>query len=410
MPSAPDLRDQLRSLSIPREQRPGPRAGGGRPVSVALLSLVVLALGGYIVWNKVAPHMRPTSPGDPTTQPLRVLKITRQTTGDASPVLTATGKIVSDHQVEVATKVSGQIVALYFEQGDFVERGQILAALDDEGPRARRNEAAARLTQARAQLEFQKVNRTRIERLFAVAQASDIELADARRAHEEAEASVAALEATLAYTAKVLRDCQVPAPIAGVVLERNVEVGDFVAAEGGRGAMANSQFAAIADMSKLRVEVDVSELDIARVRPDMHCVVIPDAYKDRRYRGTVLWIDPGANYAKATIQVKVRIEEPDRHLRVEGAAQVQFFSLDPDQGVATQEAAGFWVPVSACRRVGQGVTGHVFVVVDGRLKETPVTLGRRVGDRVQVERGLLEGQEIVAEGVERLRDGQPAPK
>ncbi len=410
MPSAPELRDQLRSLSIPREQRPGPRTGGGRAVTVALLSLVILALGGYVVWDKVAPHVRSSAAVSPTTPPLRVVKATRQAAGEQSPALTATGKIVSDHQVEVATKVSGQIVALHFEQGDYVERGQILAVLDDEGPRARRDEAVARLAQARAHLEYQRVNRARIEHLFEVTQASDIELADARRANAEAAASVAALEAMLTYTEKVLRDCQVTAPIAGVVLERNVEVGDFVAAEGGRGAMANSQFAAIADMSKLRVEVDVSELDIARVQSNMHCLVVPDAYKDRRYRGRVLWIDPGANYAKATIQVKVRIEDPDRQLRVEGAAQVQFFAFDPDQGDTTREAAGFWVPASACRWDGQNPTGHVFVVVDGRLKETPVTLGRRVGERVEVERGLLEGQEIVAEGIERLRDGQPAPK
>ena len=122
------------------------------------------------------------------------------------------------------------------------------------------------------------------------------------------------------------------APIAGVILERDVEVGDFVSAEGGRSAMANSQFASIADMTKLRVEVDVSELDIARLRTDLPCVVVPDAYKDRRYHGHVMWLDPGANYAKATVQVKVRIDDPDDYLRVEGAAQVPISIRPADDG------------------------------------------------------------------------------
>jgi RND family efflux transporter MFP subunit len=409
MPAAPELRDQLRSLSIPREQRPGNRAGGGRALTVAVLALVIFALAGFIVWERLGPQLAARGGTAPTTQPLRLFKVAVQNgSGDATPILTATGKIVSDHRVEVATKVSGQVVALYFEQGDSVERGQILAALDDEAPRARRDEAAARLTQARATLEFQKVNCARITSLHAENQASDIEYADARRALEDAGAAVRALEATLAYHEKVVRDCQVQAPIAGVILERNVEVGDFVAAEGGRGAMANAQVAAIADMGKLRVEVDISELDIARVRTDMACTVVPDAYKDRHYRGRVLWIDPGANYSKATIQVKVRIEAPDTFLRVEGAAQVQFFRAAPEAAATSPTVATLWIPVAACRWDGKSSTGQVFVASDGRLKATPVTLGRREGERVEVLAGLHEGQEIVAEGVDRLRDGQAA--
>src|SRR5690606_8225607 len=130
----------------------------------------------------------------------------------------------------------------------------------------------------------------------------DIEFADARRALNEARAQVEQSQAALDWAEKVLRDCDVLAPIAGVVLERNVEVGDFVAAEGGLGANANAQFGTIADMTKLRVEVDISELDIARLRKGMRCRITPDAYKDRRYPGYIMWIDPGANYSKATVQ------------------------------------------------------------------------------------------------------------
>ena len=199
-----------------------------------------------------------------------------------------------------------------------------------------------------------------------------------------------------------------------------VEVGDFVAAEGGRGAMANSQFALIADMEKLRVEVDVSELDIARLHRDMPCVVIPDAYKDRRYSGHLLWIDPGANYAKATVQVKVRIDNPDDFLRVEGAAQVQFIAgdkpaeagsaqpptTDPAGQVSTtQRSPGLWVPAGACRVDAGGQTAKVLVVREGMLRETTVKLGRREGANIEVLDGLAEGQEIAADA-QKAKDGQ----
>jgi RND family efflux transporter MFP subunit len=411
MQNGPELREQLRSLSIPREQRPGATPAGRRSrrfAGVVLLLVIALGLAGYVVWDKWGTRVPILTAVTSPPMPIRLLKVQAQRPADVTPTLTATGKIVSDHHVDVATKVSGQIVALFFEQGDHVKRGQLLARIEDVLPQARRDEAVANLAKARADFEYQKVNFTRVQALAQTGQASDIEFAEARRAYDEAQATVAAGEATLAYAEKVLDDCQVLAPIDGVILERDVEVGDFVAAEGGRGAMANSQLGSIADMTQLRVEVDVNELDVARLWPEMPCVVIPDANKDRHYRGRVLWIDPGANYAKATVQVKVRIDEPDDSLRVEGAAQVQFLSGEP--GAAAALSAGLWIPLSAVQVDGDGHAGRVLIAQDGRLRAVPVTLGRRERDSVEVISGLSAGQEIAAEGLERLVDGQHLPQ
>ena len=419
MSTGPQLRDQLRSLSIPREQRPVDRQAAGakrsRPVLMTFLVLLVFGLAGYVTWKEFGSRLVALGGAAAPAADVRLLRVVVQRSGDAAvPLLTATGKIVSDHRVQVSTKVSGQIVKLFFEQGNRVEQGQLLAQIEEENYRALRDEAAANLEKSRATLAFEKINFARVNELHAQQRASDIEYADARRRLDETQALVAANEANLAYAGKLLRDCKVLAPITGVILERNVEVGDFVAAEGGRGAMANSQFATIADMTKLRVEVDVSELDIARLRTDMPCVVIPDAYKDRRYRGHVMWLDPGANYAKATVQVKVRIDDPDDYLRVEGAAQVQFLPARATTAATTTgttaEAPRIWIPAAACVPDVAGGTAKVFVVSDGRLKAAPVTLGRREGDRVEVVSGLTEGQEIAAEGLDKLRDGQAVKK
>ena len=421
-PSA--LQERLRSLSIRREQRPQARAGGafarGRSIAIGLIVFLLVALGGYLGWDRFG---RPTGDGNNAAKgetAVSLLKVSGQRGPSSGPVLTATGKIVSDHRVAVSTKVSGQIVALYFEQGDRIERGQILAKIEDDIYRARRDEAAALLEKAKATVEFTRVNFARVEKLYTEKQAPEIEYAEVKRAYDEAVAQLAAAEATLDGANKALGYCQVEAPISGVVLERNVEVGDFVAAEGGRGAMANSQFALIADMEKLRVEVDVSELDIARLHRDMPCVVIPDAYKDRRYSGHLLWIDPGANYAKATVQVKVRIDNPDDFLRVEGAAQVQFIAgdkpaeagsaqpptTDPAGQVSTtQRSPGLWVPAGACRVDAGGQTAKVLVVREGMLRETTVKLGRREGANIEVLDGLAEGQEIAADA-QKAKDGQ----
>lgn len=408
MAAPSDIRNQLRTLSIPKDRRPvaaAPRASASRRHLqrwMGLFLVAALVVGVIYVGSRQWGSMMgaPAAAGE-----IRLHVVAARNSSEPLPVLTATGKIVSDHKVQVSTKVSGQILSLYFEQGDRVKAGQVLARIEDVLYKARRDQAAATLEKARAAYEYQKVSFDRMAKLYEGQNAPPIEHADGRRALEESAAQVAADEAALAWAQKALTDCDVIAPISGVILQRDVEVGDFVAAEGGRGMMANAQFGMIADMATLRVEVDISELDIAKVKKDMPCVVTPDAYKDRRHRGHVLWIDPGANYSKATVQVKVRIDDPDDHLRVEGSAQVAFLSEPPP----TQVAGGgstIWIPSSACRRDGVAKTGTVFVVVDGKFHQTPIQVGREVGGQIEVVGGLTAGQSIAVDGLEKLADGQ----
>lgn len=411
MDQAADLKNRLQTLSIPRDQRPASAAPAGTRSRLAtlLIALVMFALGfgAFAAWQRYGQEVMDKTgvqlPGAAAPE-IKTLAVAAQREPQVGPVLTATGKIVSDHRVQVATKVSGQIVALAFEQGDKVERGQVLARIEDINYKALRDQAAAMLEKARANVEFQGVNFQRIQNLFSNKQSSDIEMAEAQRARDAATAELAAARATLEYAQKALSDTQVAAPIAGVVLERNVEVGDFVAAEGGRGANANAQFGTIADMTKLRVEVDISELDVARIRAGLPCTITPDAYKDRRFTGHVMWIDPGANYAKATVQAKVRIDNPDEYLRVEGSAQVQFLTEKTE--AASQSAPRIWVPAAAVMLDDSKIAGTVYVVAGGKLRATRVTLGRSSAGQVEVLSGLSDGQIIAADGLDKLTDGQ----
>ncbi|HUN82393.1 MAG TPA: efflux RND transporter periplasmic adaptor subunit [Phycisphaerae bacterium] len=410
--SAPsDLRTQLRSLSISKEQRPtqSPRVvkvQNGRRASltwwVTGLLVVGIAIAVYLSRGQIEKY----TPIQMTSAPeIKLAPVTVRQPSDLPPLLTATGKIVSDHQVQVATKVSGQIVELLFEQGDRVKKGQVLARIEDILYRARRDQAAGELERAKATYAFQQINYERMSRLHETQNAPDIEWADVIRQRDEAKAAVEAAKAALDWAEKALFDCEVLAPIAGVILTRNVEVGDFVAAEGGRGMQANAEFGNIADMNTLRVEVDISELDINRIRKDLPCTVIPDAYKDRRYKGHVMWLDPGANYSKATVQVKVRIENPDEYLRVEGSAQVIFHSELPPTASAGS-APTIWVPSAACLLDADGQTGKVFVASGGHLRKIQIAIGKRTSSEIEARSGLVAGQVVAVENVDHLVDGQ----
>jgi RND family efflux transporter MFP subunit len=406
MSSPTDVRKQLQSLTIPQGQRPQSGAAGvggmgGKGVLVFAVVLITAAALAYGGWRKYG-----GGGGASTSQKtLEFLTVATRREPTASPLLTATGKIVSDHEVQVATKVSGQVVALMFEQGDHVEEGKLLARIEDVLYRSRRDEAAAELQRAVANFEFQEINYQRVLGLVERDSAPPIEFANARRAHLEAKAQVAAGRAALDFAQKALTDCEVVAPIAGVILERSVEVGDFVAAEGGLGANANARFASIADMETLRVEVDISELDIARIAKNLPCTVTPDAYKDRLYRGYVMWIDPGANYSKATVQVKVRIEVPDEYLRVQGSAQVSFLTENTKVS-ANQSAVAIWIPRAACKLDASGQGGTVFVRAGQTIRASRISVGRESDSHLQVTAGLAVGDSIVAADVTNLVDGQ----
>ncbi len=416
----PDIRAQLKSLSIQKDKRPAARASAParsrRPglaktlVGTLLVALILFEAGAWYFTGSLVPARLFDAATSSSAAEVTLLTVSERRDTEPMPVHTATGKIVSDHKVRVTTKVSGQIVELLFEQGDRVRQGQVLARLESVLPRARRDEAAAALEKSKATLDYQRISFERVERLYKVNNAPEIEYADARRAYEESLAQVAQNEAALAWAEKILADCEVVAPISGVILERNVEIGDFVAAEGGLGANANAQFGTIVDMNALRVEVDISELDIARIKKDMRCIITPDAYKDRRYDGHVMWIDPGANYSKATVQVKVRIENPDPSLRVEGVAQVVFLAPQEENAQAGAEGASaagrIWIPASACLPAADGKTARVFVAADGRLKETTIRIGRRIASQVEVVGSLSAGQVIAADKLESLADGR----
>lgn len=407
MSATTDLRTQLRSLKIDGAQRPVERARSRRGLIIAAAVVALLAGGGYLAFANRDRLSSVVASATPQKSDVRFMTVVARSADDAPrTVLTATGKIVSDHRVLVFTKVSGQIVELFFEQGDRVKAGQKLAKIEDVLFKARRDEARATVERTKARLVFEQANFERINRLYASRLAPEIEFINARRNLDEARAQLEADNAALAFTEKVLFDTEVTAPIGGVILERNVNVGDFVTAEGGRGAMANAQLGSIADMNLLRVEVDISELDIARLRKDMTCQVIPDAYKDRKFGGHIMWIDPGANYSKATVQVKVRIEDPDDHLRVEGTAQVAFLADKPAANEHGEQAATIWIPKSACLPDASGKSARVFVATDGRIRQTPIQIGAHSGDLLQVLDGLRDGETIAVDHLDELRDGQ----
>lgn len=440
-------RESLDRLRISNRQRPVRTRHPWLPVAVIVLLVFGVFVGaGFWYYKTTGVNIVAAMSEKPVAVRTYTIPRERLEKSQDEVVLVANGKIVSDVRVNVATKVSGQITSLHVEQGDHVEKDQVLARIEADVYEAQRDEAQATadrlkhaitqtkanhkrelaaVDEARSDHEWRKYNFERLEKLAQRNQASDVELTEARLALEGAAATLEKAEASAQATAasisvfesdlkasesvlrlrqKLLDDCAIRAPIAGVVLERNAQVGDFLAAEGGRGANANAQLVSIADMELLRVEIDVSERDIHRIRANQTARITPDAYKSSEFDGHVMWIDPIGDYARAIVQVKVRIEEPNPNLRIEGSAKVEFLAEKPNQNPEI-DPKRFWLPLATVKFPTINAEPLVFTVIDDRAVANVVKIGARTSETVEVTSGVYPGMKLIADRLEEIKDG-----
>jgi HlyD family secretion protein len=430
----------LRALRIgpERKRRGRRRAAWLRYAGVALLGLAVL---GYVVSR---PRLNPVEVEVATTQ--------RLDPGAPVPVLTAGGYVIPHRKVELAPKITGRVEWVGVEKGDTVARGQALLRIEQRefavaveraqavlaGARARLQEldagsrreeverALAVVEEARSNVANALLELERFERLHADGAVARQALESARNRYEVALAQQAAAqktyelirigprreqidlaraqvreaEAALAAARVDLENTVIRAPIAGTVLERLVEPGEIVtiAFIGGRGA--KSAVLSMADLGVLDVEVDVSQNEIGKVRLNQPASVVADAFPDRTYGGTVTEMAPEANRQKATLQVRVRIAQPDGVIRPEMNARVTF--LEPPSG--SGGPAKVFAPREAV--FTREAQSFVYLVNGGKATARAVRVGPETDGRVEVLEGLAGGEAVVVRGVELLTDGQ----
>ncbi len=305
---------------------------------------------------------------------------------DIGEVVKATGVIQPriGAEVRVGSRVSGVVRRLFVRVGDQVERGQALAELDDRELRSRRDEAAAALALAEANLSYARSDLQRRRGLFEQQLLSPSDLETAERADAVAVQEAARARATLASAETQQGYARIEAPISGVVASVSTQEGETVAA-----SFASPTFVTLVDLARLEVWAYVDETDIGRIRTGQTALFTVDTYAGEEFEGEVTAIQPQAEIRDNVVNyvAVVRFEPPSgRTLRPEMTAMVRI-ALDARRGVIA-------VPLGALRR-REGRT-HVLVrMVDGRVEERPVVTGRRDTMHIEIVNGVAEGDEVV---------------
>ncbi len=437
------METELKSLRIDRTAR---RSREPKPILKLVLIAVVLAaaaVGALFAYEKIN-----------AATPVQVVQVQSPMSASAAgeqAVLTATGYIIAAHKIEVASKVNGKVAWIGVDKGDKVKAGQELVRLEDNEYRAQLLQEQGQLAnlqakleelvngsrpeeiakaradtdEARADLADAKVSLDRTRQLVAQGVLAKQSLDDAQAKYDGDAAKVASLQRTLDlsvlgprkeeiaqvrgqieqargaldYAQTQLDNTVIKAPVTGTILDRNVEKGEFVTTGfvGDKGA--KGYLVTMADLNDLQVELDVSQNDFPKLGPRQKGVITTDAYPDRKYQGFIEQVSPEADRAKATVQVKVKVMNPDDYLRPDMNATVSFYN-DAKRESASQPRRVVVIPGGAVQN------GSVFVVVNGHARKRPVIVGGTSDKGVLIESGLIGGEDLIVSPLANLKDGQ----
>jgi len=397
------LSPDLNRLRIRRSEEEGrPPASGRTRLLLALLGAVVLLLSGLYLWGPLHPATEVT-----------VATVAKLYPAQAYAVLNASGYVVAQRKAAVSSKSTGRLAFLGVEEGSRVEKGQVLASLENEDLVAARNQADAQINEAKAglanaqaemvdaELQYKRYKELVAKDLVAK---QDFDTAVAR--FDKAKAGVASAQAHIKTTQAALANAQaaleytyIRSPFDGVVTTKYAEVGEVVAPFG---AAVNARAAVVtlADLNSLMVEADVAEANIDQVRVGQPCEISLDAIPDKRFAGEVHMIVPTADRAKATVLTKVKFLEFDGRILPEMSAKVAFLSRPLE---ASQRTPRLAVPKAAL--VIKNGKNFAFVLAGPRVKLVPVDLGPAIENLVEVTGGLKEGEKVVVNPPASLTDG-----
>lgn len=439
-----NLNERLRSLRIDRTSGPS-RSERNRIPKVLLLALsaliVLLAIGYFYFFSA------------PKTISVAQVKLENEIPSQGSSVLSASGYVVAHHKIAVGSKVMGRVAWIGVEKGDKVAQGQVLVRLEDNEFRAQSNQARANLAAAQARLDQLRTGSRpqeklkdkaavlqaeanvkkaeadyeRSERLYRAGVSSKAELdhaiaeRDTARALLEAarqasvmtdigprteeiraaEAQVRQVKAALDYAETQLAGTEIKAPVSGTILQRIVERGEMVTPSAFGESGARTSVVSLADLNDLQIELDISQVDFARLKVGQQSEIIPEAFPNLKYKGFIVEIAPEANRAKATVQVKVKVENPDDRLRPEMNARVNFLADSTEGGASV--APRVLVPKAAVLR--KDGSAFVFVIKGHNVELRSVRLGEEASGFYYVLEGLSGGELTATTGVDKLRDG-----
>lgn len=372
------------------------------------IGFVVIALGLILfLGSKKEPIM-----------PVQVEKVSRHT---ITQVVTATGKIQPEVQVQISPEVSGEIVALPVKEGQRVKKGDLLMKIKPDVYVAQRDQFAALLLQSKSALVKNEQDYKRMENLYKKGMVSDADYQQSQSLYESSKADYARSKASLDQAEESLRKTTILTPMDGTVSQLNSELGERVL---GTAQFQGTDVMTIADLSRMEARVDVSENDVILVTVGDTARVSIDAFPNQKVNAVVYEIANtatskglGTQEEVTNFQVKMRVVDKSIQLRP-GMSMTADIETETRQNVLAVpiQSVTARAPKTEMKEGGsEGQSGTmvaannspkaradnkpkeiVFVVENGQAKAVPVKRGISDGSFIEITDGVAEGVDVVS--------------
>ncbi|HZX27449.1 MAG TPA: efflux RND transporter periplasmic adaptor subunit [Telluria sp.] len=300
-----------------------------------------------------------------------------------STVATGTVKSKVGAEVKVGSQISGVVSRLYVNVGDHVEKGQLLAELDDSALRARVKTQEAELEAAIAEHRYAQAELTRFEQLGP--NIARIQLENSRRNVAVRVANIEQARARLADARIQLAFVRITAPISGSVASVSTYQGETVAA-----SFAAPTFVTIVDLSRLEIQSYVDETDIGRVHAGQPVTFRLDAFPGKELSGVVRAIYPKPQLINNVVNYVVIVDitdKPDFLVRPDMTAHVNFVLAAKEHALSLPRAAV----------LTEGKQSYVLVREGGTWSKRAVGTGMRTTQRIEITNALKESDAVLAD-------------
>lgn len=369
----------------------------------SVVALVLVLGGGYALYARQSP---PPAPPKPIPVKLETVAVER---ADLEQVVNATGNVVAQDYVDVGSKVAGQISDVEVVIGEAVKAGRLLATVAPAVQNSRIESNRATLARLKAelagqnaqldfaQLQFQRQTQLRAENATREEsyESSRMNMYAAASRVDATNAQIQQTEAAIREDEAVQKQTRIEAPVSGTIVTLNARPGQMVSAN-------QEVLMRIADLSRMTVQVPVSEEDVTRLQKGMTAYFTTPGYPGKRWSGKLRQImllptdDSGRQGKKAYYTVLFDVANPSRELMSGMSADVYFVLARAEHVPA--------IPRSLVTKPGMDGTQTVKVVLaDGTLETRKIKIGIRDGERAQVLSGLKEGEQVL------LPANPPAP-
>jgi HlyD family secretion protein len=341
--------------------------------------------------------------------------------GDIEMAVTATGTVNPVTTVLVGTQVSGTIKNIYVDFNSPVKKGQLIARIDPALFEAQVNQAKANLISAKANLDKAEVTLVDAKRTMErnkellsknlIAQ-SDFDTAETN--YETANASVSAAksqvtqsEASLSSAETNLFYTKIVSPVDGIVVSRNVDVGQTVAAS----FQTPTLFSIAQDLTKMQIDTNVDEADIGNIKVGQDVEFTVDAYPDTTFKGKVWQIRNAPIIVQnvVTYDVVIQVGNPELKLKPGMTANVSIIVSISKDVLKIPNAALRFRPVEKVRTEVQQKGAGVWILEQGEPKRIPVSTGISDGNYTELVSGnIKEGQEVIVESITKAKAQMPS--